>query len=305
MAMAPPVSESSGGGRRSQVRTRDNGGAGLGELLRCARERRGLTLEQISKETRIHRRHLEALERDDLAVVPGGFYRRAQIRAFAQAVHLDPALALDRLDHAAEPRRGGSVVLRETPVDRQTTGSSKRLLVVIGVAVAVAVLGRMISEWEWPADAARPRPVQVPSQHPASGVREVLPEPTNQTSQHSILDQEGPPAARTTSTRPAAIETSRDGATGRSDIGRTTTVPAEAGSSREAVTELVVRTQPAGARVTVDGIGWGVAPITIRYLPAGDKRIRVSKDGYATEERVVHVIEGQLKTLDIELRGAR
>ena len=66
-------------------------------------------------------------------------------------------------------------------------------------------------------------------------------------------------------------------------------------------TELVVATQPAGARVTVDGIGWGVTPVTIRYLAPGNKRIRVSKEGYSTIERVVWVAEGHRNTTDIQL----
>jgi PEGA domain len=56
--------------------------------------------------------------------------------------------------------------------------------------------------------------------------------------------------------------------------------------------------------VTVNGIGWGVTPVTIRYLPEGDKRIRVSKDGYITEEQVVHLAEGHPIRLDIGLHGA-
>jgi hypothetical protein len=60
--------------------------------------------------------------------------------------------------------------------------------------------------------------------------------------------------------------------------------------------ELVVNSDPQGARVTVDGIGWGTTPVTIRYLPAGDKRIRVTLDGYVTEERAVHVGNGPVTT---------
>src|SRR6188768_1223692 len=76
------------------------GSPGLGELLRRARNGRGLTLEQIANETRIPRRHLEALERDNLAAVPAGFYRRAEIRAYARAVNLDQRVALAELDRA-------------------------------------------------------------------------------------------------------------------------------------------------------------------------------------------------------------
>jgi hypothetical protein len=71
------------------------------------------------------------------------------------------------------------------------------------------------------------------------------------------------------------------------------------------VTELVVATQPAGGRVTVDGIGWGVAPVTIRYLSPGDKRIRVTKDGFATTERIVQVTEGNRQITNIRLRQGR
>jgi len=67
-------------------------------------------------------------------------------------------------------------------------------------------------------------------------------------------------------------------------------------------TELMVASQPGGARVTVDGIGWGVTPVTIRHLPTGVKRVRVSKDGYATTERIVSVIESRRQTTSIRLR---
>ena len=65
---------------------------GLGELLRSARARRGLALQQVSNETKIPRRYLEALEQDRLEALPGGLYRRAHVRAYAQAVQLDPGL---------------------------------------------------------------------------------------------------------------------------------------------------------------------------------------------------------------------
>jgi cytoskeletal protein RodZ len=65
---------------------------GLGELLKSARARRGLTLQQVSNETKIPRRHLEAVEQDRLEALPGGLYRRTHVRAYAQAIQLDPGL---------------------------------------------------------------------------------------------------------------------------------------------------------------------------------------------------------------------
>jgi hypothetical protein len=69
----------------------------------------------------------------------------------------------------------------------------------------------------------------------------------------------------------------------------------------DATTELVITSEPAGARVTVNGIGWGTTPVTIRHLTPGNKRIRVTKDGYASSERALPVAEGSRRTLNVEL----
>jgi hypothetical protein len=69
----------------------------------------------------------------------------------------------------------------------------------------------------------------------------------------------------------------------------------------EMITQLVVRTRPEGARVTVDGIGWGTSPVAIRHLPPGDKRIRVTKPGYGSSERVVAVAAGNRESVVIAL----
>jgi hypothetical protein len=85
------------------------------------------------------------------------------------------------------------------------------------------------------------------------------------------------------------------------DESAVTTDTGEAPVSADSVTELVVTTDPAGARVTVNGIGWGTTPVTIRFLPAGQKRIRVTKEGYASEERMMRLFDGQPGMVDILL----
>jgi transcriptional regulator with XRE-family HTH domain len=62
----------------------------FGPTLRQQRERRGLTLDAIAKNTRISAHLLASLERGDVSRWPGGIYRRAFVRAYATAVGLPP-----------------------------------------------------------------------------------------------------------------------------------------------------------------------------------------------------------------------
>ena len=63
---------------------------GFGDKLRAARERRGISLRQIANTTKISVAALEALERNDIARLPGGIFSRAFVRSYAIEVGLDP-----------------------------------------------------------------------------------------------------------------------------------------------------------------------------------------------------------------------
>lgn len=62
----------------------------LGFYLRAHRESRGLTLRDVSNLTKVSIPLLEGLERDDISRWPGGIFRRAFVRGYAEAVGLDP-----------------------------------------------------------------------------------------------------------------------------------------------------------------------------------------------------------------------
>ncbi len=72
--------------------------ASLSERLKRERELRGISLKQISEETRIGVRFLQALEDDRLDVIPGEFYRRSYLRAYARYLGLDEDRALNVYD---------------------------------------------------------------------------------------------------------------------------------------------------------------------------------------------------------------
>ena len=69
--------------------------ASLSEKLRRERELRGISLKQISEDTKIGVRFLEALEEDRLDVIPGEFYRRSYLRAYARYLGLDEDRAVN------------------------------------------------------------------------------------------------------------------------------------------------------------------------------------------------------------------
>jgi cytoskeleton protein RodZ len=87
----------------------------FGQLLREARQLRGISAQYVAIETGIPLGHLEALEAGDLLAIPGGMYRRAEVRAYADAVGLDPRMVLEGLQHALEPERGPADTPSVTP----------------------------------------------------------------------------------------------------------------------------------------------------------------------------------------------
>ncbi len=62
----------------------------FGDRLRRQRQRKNLSLTEIAASTKVGAAHFAALERGDCSHWPGGVYNRAFIRAYAQAVGLDP-----------------------------------------------------------------------------------------------------------------------------------------------------------------------------------------------------------------------
>ena len=69
----------------------------FGARLRLAREARGVSLRDIAATTKISRTALEALERNDIAQLPGGIFTRAFVRSYAAEVGLDPETTVREL----------------------------------------------------------------------------------------------------------------------------------------------------------------------------------------------------------------
>lgn len=62
----------------------------IGEQLKAARLKKNLSLDDVQSSTKIQERYLEAIENNNLGILPGDFYVRAFIRQYALAVDLNP-----------------------------------------------------------------------------------------------------------------------------------------------------------------------------------------------------------------------
>lgn len=77
--------------------------ATFGPLLRRTREQRGVTLDDVARETRLSKRYVVALEEEALGKLPGGTYNRAYLKIYATFLALEPEAILR--DFLAEEER--------------------------------------------------------------------------------------------------------------------------------------------------------------------------------------------------------
>ena len=68
----------------------------IGEILKNAREKKGLTIEKLEEKTRIVARYIKALEDDEFDKLPGEIYIKGFIRNLSDKLSLDSKLLLER-----------------------------------------------------------------------------------------------------------------------------------------------------------------------------------------------------------------
>ena len=133
--------------------------ATLGQQLREARERAGLTVEEAAAQTNIPREHLNSLEADELASLPGLPFARGFIRIYAGLLKVDAEALLD-----AYTQQIGSTVygLAAQP----STGRTRSVAVPVALVLTIAVVTIVVVL------AALNRPEELPQVRPeaSSGV---------------------------------------------------------------------------------------------------------------------------------------
>jgi cytoskeleton protein RodZ len=124
----------------AEIETHTPVASSVGTYLREARSRRGISIEDLGRVTRVASRYLEALEADAHDSLPAPVFTRGFIRAYCQAVGQAPdeVLALyDAREVPVLPR----MVVGPVPAQRETERAQRSRSAVLVSLALVLVLG--------------------------------------------------------------------------------------------------------------------------------------------------------------------
>ena len=228
----------------------------FGERLRREREMRSISLESISKTTKIRTHILESLEKEEFSKLPGGMFNKGFVRSYARFLRMNEEQVLKEfIEVAGDPEQP----LPDPPVPRRPQmRQAKERRSWSGVAtVVVCAIALLFGGWK----AARI------VRHAAggatwSGMRGIKSQPamtpaesvaTKQASSSSSQTDEQPAG------RPATDQAENAEATTLQPALQTTTtpapelVPAAATTGTEKFVILVKANEPAWVSITADG----------------------------------------------------
>src|SRR6516164_1722081 len=153
----------------------------IGETLAEARRQAGLSVYEVSRQTRIRETIIRGIERDDFSACGGDFYARGHIRSIARAVGTDPEELIQQYDatHGApQAIRAADVFEPSTPIklkERRRPNWSLAMIVVLALVVGYGVY-RAVDAVASPGSHA---PVAAPpSHHPSAAAAPSTPAPT-------------------------------------------------------------------------------------------------------------------------------
>jgi cytoskeletal protein RodZ len=151
---------------------------GIGDTLADARRQAGLTITQVSQQTRIRESIIRAIEQGDFSSCGGDFYARGHIRSIASVVGVDPAPLIREYDEEHGPpaaMRASQVFEPATPIrirEPKRFGIGKIAVVVLLAAIGFGVYHLVSDHYNHndarPTAALRPNPVTTPTAHPTT-----------------------------------------------------------------------------------------------------------------------------------------
>ena len=114
----------------------------FGERMKRLREQRGISLRDIADRTKLSVRTLEALERNDISLLPGGIYSRGLVRAYAEHIGADPEAAVQEFVARfpdASVTTGNPYVTEEVNTDPPSQ-LARRLVIAAAIIMPIALI---------------------------------------------------------------------------------------------------------------------------------------------------------------------
>lgn len=167
----------------------------MGSTFRAEREKRGLTIKDIERETSIRAKYLEALEQGKYAVLPSEVYVKGFIRNYADFLHLDAEKLVQEYReeiHGEDVEPIAQAALATTSIvnehapfssgsdfhERVEKSNKGRIVFMMVAAVVIAFVGSIY--YFFGDDPSSPKPQQTAQQSAAQ-----KPQPPRQTSQQA------------------------------------------------------------------------------------------------------------------------
>jgi cytoskeletal protein RodZ len=135
-------------------------GASFGAMLRHAREERGISHDDVARDTRIAKRYVIALDNESIGTLPGGPYNRAYVRAYAAYVGLDADRIVRDYDRtvqehsqtslsAAQPDQIAALRAVIQQKESQTSGRKISPATSKGLLIASSIAGVVLAAGVW------------------------------------------------------------------------------------------------------------------------------------------------------------
>lgn len=116
----------------------------IGDILKKARHKKNITLEEVSRQTRIPIRHLEAIEANSTDGLPATTYSAGFVKSYAQLLGLDGAEMATRFrETMGEATRQQPIIEPYAPADPMRV-PPLRLIIPCLIAAAVIIIGGII-----------------------------------------------------------------------------------------------------------------------------------------------------------------
>jgi cytoskeleton protein RodZ len=262
---------------------------GPGAALRKARERAGLSLDQVAQQLKLAPRQVKALEDEDFGQLPGRTFARGFVRNYARLLNLDSDHLLAQLPDATLAPALASPLLQSTgttigevPTTRVVRPAATRWL--IPLVLVACIVGAGAYEWYRSgmsltkrAEPASPTAAVQPTKPPAGTAQTELPNPLSGAPAADPAPAENRTPASPAPPSPAAA--ARPSASVQpSSAAATSSAPTAAPAVAEAPPSSAVAEPPAPLVLTYRGPSWtdvrdsrGQVLLT-RLVPAGSEQ---------------------------------